>query len=104
MANPFVHVELATTDLDKAKSFYQLLFDCQGQVARRHGDARGHRSAERGFVLDHHRPDRRDARALATKSKVKMRARLTLPEAGSGPGLVLLAEADRDTRALADLY
>ena len=27
MANPFVHVELATTDLDKAKSFYQALFD-----------------------------------------------------------------------------
>ena len=29
MANPFVHVELATTDLDKAKSFYQSLFDWQ---------------------------------------------------------------------------
>ena len=27
MANPFVHVELATTDLDSAKSFYQSLFD-----------------------------------------------------------------------------
>ena len=27
MANPFVHIELATTDLDKAKSFYQSLFD-----------------------------------------------------------------------------
>src|SRR5438093_10619013 len=27
MANPFVHVELATTDLAKAKSFYQALFD-----------------------------------------------------------------------------
>jgi predicted enzyme related to lactoylglutathione lyase len=27
MANPFVHVELNTTDLDKAKSFYQSLFD-----------------------------------------------------------------------------
>ena len=27
MANPFVHVELATTDLDKAKSFYRSLFD-----------------------------------------------------------------------------
>ena len=27
MANPFVHVELATTDPDKAKSFYQALFD-----------------------------------------------------------------------------
>jgi predicted enzyme related to lactoylglutathione lyase len=27
MGNPFVHVELATTDLDKAKSFYQALFD-----------------------------------------------------------------------------
>ena len=27
MANPFVHVELATTDLDGAKSFYQSLFD-----------------------------------------------------------------------------
>jgi predicted enzyme related to lactoylglutathione lyase len=29
MANPFVHVELNTTDLDKAKSFYQSLFDWQ---------------------------------------------------------------------------
>jgi len=29
MGNPFVHVELATTDLDKAKSFYQSLFDWQ---------------------------------------------------------------------------
>jgi len=27
MANPFVHVELATTDHDKAKSFYGKLFD-----------------------------------------------------------------------------
>ena len=27
MANPFVHVELATTDIAKAKSFYQSLFD-----------------------------------------------------------------------------
>ena len=26
MANPFVHVELNTTDLDKAKSFYEGLF------------------------------------------------------------------------------
>ena len=26
MANPFVHVELAATDLDKAKSFYKSLF------------------------------------------------------------------------------
>jgi uncharacterized protein len=29
MPNPFVHVELATTDLDKAKSFYRSLFDWQ---------------------------------------------------------------------------
>lgn len=29
MANPFVHVELGTTDPDKAKSFYQSLFDWQ---------------------------------------------------------------------------
>src|SRR5687767_8200091 len=29
MANPFVHVELATTDVDKAKSFYRSLFDWQ---------------------------------------------------------------------------
>lgn len=29
MGNPFVHVELATTDLAKAKSFYQSLFDWQ---------------------------------------------------------------------------
>ncbi len=27
MANPFVHVELNTTDLDQAKQFYQQLFD-----------------------------------------------------------------------------
>ena len=27
MPNPFVHVELATTDLDKAKSFYSKLFN-----------------------------------------------------------------------------
>ena len=27
MANPFVHVELATTDVGKAKAFYQQLFD-----------------------------------------------------------------------------
>ena len=27
MANPFVHVELATTDIDKAKSFYRSLFE-----------------------------------------------------------------------------
>jgi uncharacterized protein len=27
MANPFVHVELATTDLGAAKTFYQSLFD-----------------------------------------------------------------------------
>jgi predicted enzyme related to lactoylglutathione lyase len=29
MANPFIHVELATTDLDKAKAFYTGLFDWQ---------------------------------------------------------------------------
>ena len=29
MGNPFIHVELATTDLGKAKSFYQSLFDWQ---------------------------------------------------------------------------
>jgi len=27
MGNPFVHVELNTTDVDKAKAFYQKLFD-----------------------------------------------------------------------------
>jgi predicted enzyme related to lactoylglutathione lyase len=27
MANPFVHVELNTTDVDKAKAFYRGLFD-----------------------------------------------------------------------------
>ena len=31
MANPFVHVELATTDLNKSKSFYQSLFSWQLQ-------------------------------------------------------------------------
>ena len=31
MANPFVHVELATTDLGKAKSFYSSLFNWQLQ-------------------------------------------------------------------------
>jgi predicted enzyme related to lactoylglutathione lyase len=29
MANPFVHIELNTTDLDKAKAFYGKLFDWQ---------------------------------------------------------------------------
>ena len=29
MANPFVHVELATSDLDKAKTFYRSLFSWQ---------------------------------------------------------------------------
>jgi predicted enzyme related to lactoylglutathione lyase len=29
MANPFVHVELGTTDIDKAKSFYRSLFNWQ---------------------------------------------------------------------------
>jgi uncharacterized protein len=29
MANPFVHVELNTTDIDKAKDFYRSLFDWQ---------------------------------------------------------------------------
>jgi uncharacterized protein len=29
MANPFVHVELATTDIDRAKLFYRSLFDWQ---------------------------------------------------------------------------
>jgi uncharacterized protein len=29
MANPFVHVELNTTDVDKAKQFYGRLFDWQ---------------------------------------------------------------------------
>ena len=29
MANPFVHVELNTTDVDKAKKFYSQLFDWQ---------------------------------------------------------------------------
>jgi hypothetical protein len=27
MANPFVHVELNTTDVDQAKEFYRQLFD-----------------------------------------------------------------------------
>jgi uncharacterized protein len=31
MANPFVHVELASSDLDKSKSFYQSLFSWQLQ-------------------------------------------------------------------------
>jgi predicted enzyme related to lactoylglutathione lyase len=29
MANPFVHVELQTTDVEKAKDFYNRLFDWQ---------------------------------------------------------------------------
>jgi carboxymethylenebutenolidase len=33
-----------------------------------------------------------------------MTRRLALPEAGSGPGLVLMAEADRDMQVIADLY
>ena len=31
MANPFVHVELNTTDVDKAKNFYSKLFDWEMQ-------------------------------------------------------------------------
>src|ERR1700730_157451 len=42
---------------------------------------------------------------MATKGKVTaMPRRFALPEAGSGPGLVLLAEADRDPQQIADLY
>jgi carboxymethylenebutenolidase len=42
---------------------------------------------------------------VAAKSEVTtMPERLALPEAGSGPGLLLLAEADRDTQVIADLY
>ncbi|MDB5821673.1 MAG: Glyoxalase/bleomycin resistance protein/dioxygenase [Herminiimonas sp.] len=38
MANPFVHVELHTTDLDSAKAFYQGLFDWKLQdIAMPHG-------------------------------------------------------------------
>jgi uncharacterized protein len=29
MGNPFVHAELATTDIDKAKAFYRMMFDWQ---------------------------------------------------------------------------
>ena len=31
MANPFVHVELSTTDVDRAKAFYSGLFDWKTQ-------------------------------------------------------------------------
>jgi carboxymethylenebutenolidase len=42
---------------------------------------------------------------LAAEGEVTtMPGGLVLPEAGRGPGLVLLAEADRDTQAIADLY
>ena len=42
---------------------------------------------------------------MATKGKVTATpGRFALPEAGSGPGLVLLAEADRDPQQIADLY
>jgi predicted enzyme related to lactoylglutathione lyase len=38
MANPFVHVELHTTDLNQAKAFYQGLFDWKFQdIAMPHG-------------------------------------------------------------------
>ena len=29
MANPFVHLELMSTDVDKSKAFYKELFDWQ---------------------------------------------------------------------------
>src|SRR6266571_402916 len=77
MANPFVHVELATTDIDQAKSFYRSLFDWKlndmdmgGGIARRDDPARGHRGAECRLVLDHRRPDRRDAGPLAAAKEV----------------------------------
>ncbi len=31
MANPFTHIELSTTDMDKAKTFYKGLFDWELQ-------------------------------------------------------------------------
>jgi predicted enzyme related to lactoylglutathione lyase len=59
MANPFVHVELNTTDLDKAKKFYGQLFDWKledmemGPTGRYTG------------LDDHHRgPHGRNPRAL----------------------------------------
>jgi predicted enzyme related to lactoylglutathione lyase len=87
MANPFVHVELATTDLDKAKSFYSSLFNWQlqdmdmgggmsytminvGEVARRNRDARCHGGPERRFVFDHHRSDGCGTRTVAAKGEV----------------------------------
>ena len=38
MANPFVHVELASTDVEKAKSFYRALFDWQLKDENMGGD------------------------------------------------------------------
>src|SRR5439155_24974559 len=75
-----------------------------------------------GFVFHHHRPDRRNAGALAAEGAVSVteiqlglraadgsprRARLAVPPAGNGPGLVLFpesGEADHDVGAIADLY
>src|SRR5216684_1107988 len=119
MANPFVHVELATTDLDKAKSFYQSLFDWQLQVMDMGGGMSytmiGVGEGTGGGMMKHPVPGAPsawlayvlvdDVTAVAAKSEVTtMRERLALPEAGSGPGLLLLAEADRDTQVIADLY
>ena len=45
MANPFVHVELSTTDIAKAKSFYGQLFSWKfedmpmGRTMRLHADS-----------------------------------------------------------------
>src|ERR1700687_5770519 len=47
MANPFVHVELATTDVAKAKSFYQSLFAWKLKV----GDGTG------GGMMKHPMPE-----------------------------------------------
>jgi len=42
---------------------------------------------------------------VATEGEVTtIPGRLTLPEGGNGPGLVLLAEAERERQAIADLY
>ena len=58
MANPFVHVELATTDYDKAKSFYGQLFNWKlqdmpmGNGVHVHHDRSGRRYRRRHDEAD----------------------------------------------------
>ena len=56
MANPFVHVELMSTDVDKAKSFYGKLFDWTLEDAAGLIDQQGNYYSSRGYVALHCTP------------------------------------------------